>query len=199
MEPNIWEPDAVLREWKNKLMELVNDTINNLKKEKINKFKKNYQINHLRGTSSFETIFIKTSLWHINYQVVVAQIDKINEILYLFVKRSYTAVLIKEINFAKEITDISREDIQVTYHVRKSLLFSNEKPWMKREGNFFDVTMGVYDGAEVCELVDIFMLNKIRKKYNKNDMGLYRDDGVAVFRNTTGSESERIKKNFKIT
>ena len=37
MEPNIWEPDAVLREWKNKLMELVNDTIKNLKKEKINK------------------------------------------------------------------------------------------------------------------------------------------------------------------
>ena len=70
---------------------------------------------------------------------------------------------------------------------------------MKREGNLFDVTMGVYDGAEVCELVDNSMLNKIRKKYNKNDMGLYRDDGVAVFRNTTGSESERIKKNFKIT
>ena len=30
-------------------------------------------------------------------------------------------------------------------------------------------------------------------------MGLYRDDGLAAFRNTTGSESERIKKNFKIT
>ena len=85
------------------------------------------------------------------------------------------------------------------YYARKSLLFSNEKPWMKREGNLFDVTMGVYDGAEVCELVDIFMLNKIPKKYNKNDMGLYRDDGLAAFRNTTGSESERIKKNFKIT
>ena len=70
---------------------------------------------------------------------------------------------------------------------------------MKREGNLFDVTMGVYDCAKVCELVDNSMLNKIRKKYNKNDMGLYRDDGVAVFRNTTGSESERIKKNFKIT
>ena len=70
---------------------------------------------------------------------------------------------------------------------------------MKREGNLFDVTMGVYDGAEVCELVDNSMLNKIRKKYNKNDMGLYRDDVVAVFRNTTGSKSERIKKNFKIT
>ena len=82
------------------------------------------------------------------------------------------------LNFAKEITDITREDMQIMYHARKSLLFSNEKPWMKREGNLFDVTMGAYDGAEVCELVGIFMLNKISEKYDKNDIGLYRDDAI---------------------
>ena len=68
---------------------------------------------------------------------------------------------------------------------------------MKREGNLFDVTMGAYDGAEVCELVGIFMLNKISEKYNKNDVGLYKDDGLAVFKNISGLESERIKKNFQ--
>ena len=57
------------------------------------------------------------------------------------------------LNFAKEITDISREDMKIMYGTRKSVLFSNEKLWMKREGNLFDVTMGAYDGAEVCELV----------------------------------------------
>ena len=96
------------------------------------------------------------------------------------------------LNFAKEITDISREDMQIMYHARKSLLFSNEKPWMKRERNLFDVTMGAYDGAVVCELVGIFMLNKISEKY-----GLYRDDGLAVFKNISDPESERIKKNFQ--
>ena len=105
-------------------------------------------------------------------------------------------LLTNALNFAMEITDISREDIQIMYHARKSLSFCNEKPWMKREGNLFDVTMGAYDGAEVCELVGIFMLNKISEKYNKNDVGLYRDDGLAVFKNMSGSESERIKKNF---
>ena len=75
------------------------------------------------------------------------------------------------LNIAKEITDISREDIQNMYHARKSLLFCNEKPWMKREGNLFDVTMGTYDGAEVCELVGIFMLNEISEIYDKNDVG----------------------------
>ena len=99
--------------------------------------------------------------------------------------------------FVKQKTDISREDIQIMYHARKSLLFSNEKPWMKREGNLFDVIMGAYDGAEVCELVGIFMLNKISEKYNKNDVGLYRDDSLAVFKNISGPKSERIKKNFQ--
>ena len=95
------------------------------------------------------------------------------------------------LNFAKEITDISREDMQIMYHARKSLLFSNEKPWMKRERNLFEVTMGAYDGADVCKLVGIFMLNKISKKYDKNDIGLSRDDGLAVFKNISGPKSER--------
>ena len=56
------------------------------------------------------------------------------------------------LNFAKEMTDISREDMQIMYHARKSLLFSNKKPWMKREGNLFDVTMGAYNGAEVLRI-----------------------------------------------
>ena len=67
-------------------------------------------------------------------------------------------------------------------HAIKSFLFSNEKPWMKREGNLFDITIGAYDGAEVCELVRIFMLNKISEKYNKNDVGIYRDDCLVVFK-----------------
>ena len=79
--------------------------------------------------------------------------------------------------FAKEIPDLSREDLQIMYHTRKSLLLSNEKPWMKRERNLFDVTMGAYNGVKVCELVGVFMLHKISEKYNKNEIGSYRDDG----------------------
>ena len=39
---------------------------------------------------------------------------------------------------------------------------------MKKSSNLFDVTMGAFDGAEVCELVGTFLLNKISQKYNKN-------------------------------
>ena len=68
---------------------------------------------------------------------------------------------------------------------------------MKREGNLFNATMGVYHGTEVCELGGIFMLNKISGKYHKNHIGLYRDEDLAVFKNISGPESERIKKNFQ--
>ena len=57
--------------------------------------------------------------------------------------------------------------------------------------------MGAYDGAEVCELVGIFILYQLSRIYNKNDIGLYRDDGLAVFRNTSGPQAEKIKKHFQ--
>lgn len=54
--------------------------------------------------------------------------------------------------------------------------------------------MGVFDGAEVCELVSIFILHKLSKTHAISDLGLYRDDGVAIFKNVNGPDSERIKK-----
>ena len=41
------------------------------------------------------------------------------------------------------------------------------------------------------------MLSLIGSKYNPNNIGLYRDDGLAVFKNTSGPQSEKIKKNFQ--
>ena len=41
------------------------------------------------------------------------------------------------------------------------------------------------------------MLSLIGNKYNPNNIGLYRDDGLAVFKNTSGPQSEKIKKTFQ--
>ena len=76
-------------------------------------------------------------------------------------------------------------------------MFSNEKPWMKREGKLFDITIGAYDNAKFCELVGTLVLNKIIEKYNKNDIGLYRDHGLTVFKYIGGPELEHVKKNFQ--
>ena len=58
--------------------------------------------------------------------------------------------------------------------------------------------MGAYDGAEVCELVEIFILYQLSRICNKNSIGLYRDNGLAVFRHTNGPQEEKIKKHFQI-
>ena len=55
--------------------------------------------------------------------------------------------------------------------------------------------MGSYDGAEVWELSGIFMLSLIANKYNPNNIGLYRNDGLAIFKNT-GSSNLNNLKNF---
>ena len=48
--------------------------------------------------------------------------------------------------------------------------------------------------AKVCELVGLFMLNLIAPLVSKNNVGLYRDDGLAILENASGLESECIKK-----
>ena len=76
---------------------------------------------------------------------------------------------------------------------KNSLLFSNNTTWCKKESaSLFDVTMGSFDGAETCELVGSFLLSKLPVEYG-NDIGLYRDDGVAAF-DKTPREIEYIKK-----
>ena len=54
--------------------------------------------------------------------------------------------------------------------------------------------MGAYHGAEACELVGTYMLNLLSKKYNNNNFGLYRDNGLAVLKNKSGPLSEHVKK-----
>ena len=56
-----------------------------------------------------------------------------------------------------------------------------------------------YDGAEVCEFMGTYMLDVLSKKYNKNDFGVYWDDGLAVLKNKSGPQSEQGKKNIQKT
>ena len=57
--------------------------------------------------------------------------------------------------------------------------------------------MGAYDGAEVFELVGNYLVYELSKLYEKKDIGLYRDDGLEVFKNKSGPESEKIKKSIQ--
>ena len=107
------------------------------------------------------------------------------------------ALLIKAINFAEKLANITNGDKVIIKHTGKSLLYDKSESWMKKDSGLFDVTMSVYDGAEVCKLVRTFLLYKLSLKYNKDNIGLYRDDGLAIFKNISGPKSEKVKKDIQ--
>ena len=66
---------------------------------------------------------------------------------------------------------------------------------MKKESNgTFDVNMGSYDGTDVCELVGLFMLNKLGERFGKEIIGLYRENGLVTLKNVTGRQADRSRK-----
>ena len=88
-------------------------------------------------------------------------------------------------------------DIDVIMNARKSLLFTSNECWIKRKGDpKFDVTMGSFDGAEICELVGLFILGTLGNIYGHDLIGLYRDEGLACFENIDGHTSDRIRKHI---
>ena len=64
----------------------------------------------------------------------------------------------------------------------------------KKSGDLFDVAMGSFDGAELCELVGIYLLHKLSNIMPIQDTGLYRDDGLIAVPNANGRKMDVIRK-----
>jgi hypothetical protein len=108
------------------------------------------------------------------------------------------------IRFARTVKGIiiSKVDEDMILHCRRSFLFCEGQPWTKTGSENFDVPMGSYDGAEVCELIGLYILHKLTSGKNpifeKADCGIYRDDGLAIIKIKEGGRTmERtIKPNL---
>ena len=98
------------------------------------------------------------------------------------------------LKFAQTFNVISSDQLEIIRHCRKSVLFNDSSTWVKKTNEAFDVAMGSYDGAEVCELVGLFILDNLSKIIDKNLVGLYRDDGLAILRNMSGPDTEKFRK-----
>ena len=79
------------------------------------------------------------------------------------------------------------EGIDTCFHVERVLLGHNPV-WVKKDNPDFDVTIGSYYGAEVCELVGLCLLNLLTNEFGKHNIGLYRDDGLSCFQNISGPD-----------
>ena len=101
------------------------------------------------------------------------------------------SLLKKSIDWANQFVEFSEDDMEVIIASRKATLFMDGEPWSKKGGGIFDVGMGFYDGAEICELVGLFLLNELQEL--GINLGIYRDDGLAVSEKTA-REVENLKK-----
>ena len=71
--------------------------------------------------------------------------------------------------------------------------------WQKKNTNLFDLAMGAYNQADICELVGLFLLNIFANKFDKNSVGLYRGNGLALFKNINDHLADKIGKEFHQT
>ena len=101
--------------------------------------------------------------------------------------------LCKAIEWAKSKVEITHCKEEIIMYSRRSLLFNGGFNWVKQDGTDFDVTMGSYDGAEVCELVGLYMLHLLSNCFDQKDLGLYRDDGITA-QSLTRKQADKARK-----
>ena len=70
------------------------------------------------------------------------------------------------------MTTIQVKVIKTICHALKSLLFDKDNVCVKKDNLEFDVTMGSYDGAELCELVGLYLLDLLTKEFGKQNIDL---------------------------
>ena len=86
----------------------------------------------------------------------------------LSICRSITTLVASYQHYLEDISD----------YTRMGLLDDNVSNTLSILGYKFDITMGSYPGVEICELVGLFMLGKL-KQHNMDSI-LYREDGAII-------------------
>ena len=106
------------------------------------------------------------------------------------IKNFYLSISFKLINeasnFEKRLTSISKTDVFIMPCLKK---FGNED---------FDVPMGCFDGAEVCELVGSFILTTLCSVLQKGNVRLYFDYELAIVKQMQREKEKRLLKYLQI-
>ena len=84
-------------------------------------------------------------------------------------------ILNETIQFARNYHSINDDMINTIMNSRKAFLFYDGNPWVKKDTlQHFDVTEGSFDGAEICELVGLYLLNQLKDIITNGSVGVYR-------------------------
>ena len=77
--------------------------------------------------------------------------------------------LLNSLNYASMYSKFEDSDKEIIIlHACDSLLFSDNNVWKKKNNDtFFDVPMGSFHDAEICDLVGLYTLSKLRNVFNR--------------------------------
>ena len=56
--------------------------------------------------------------------------------------------------------------------------------------------MGGYDGAEICELIGIYILSRLSQRIKKENSGLCRDNRLMIIRDANGKQTDKTRKDI---
>ena len=62
----------------------------------------------------------------------------------------------------------------------------------------FDVSMGSFFGTEFCDLVGLYVLHRLKSIYNAKEIGLYKDDGLAIVKQKSNQSLKNISKRKRL-
>ena len=105
-------------------------------------------------------------------------------------------LLERSIEYAKSFATIEHKTLEAISLARKSLLFSKHEIWVKKDNSSFDVTMGSFDGAEICQTVGLYFLDMLSTLLGKENVWLYRDDDLAAINSCSGPILDRTRKSI---
>lgn len=104
-------------------------------------------------------------------------------------------LLLKASTYAKTLVNISDEEIDSIMYSKKSYIFNNTDVWLKKKRKpDIDIRKKSFDDAELYELVDLYILHILGKKYRKYRTGLYCVDGLCCLEYTSRQKSLTFKQ-----
>ena len=106
-------------------------------------------------------------------------------------------LLNKSIVYANFFTNIEDNVFNAIKLARKSLIFNKDGTWVKKgDDTLFGVTMGNFDGAEICELVGLYLFDKLSSLIGRENVELLKDDGLAAINSSSGHVLDKMRKNI---
>ena len=107
----------------------------------------------------------------------------------------------KALLWAKDFSYVSDKAVRVILAARKTFLYDGECFWAKKGNANFDVAMGAFDGAEVCELIGLYLfytLVFVKTVCEVHEIGFFRDDGLAVINGNGHNCDKKRKETVKV-